>query len=454
MKVIIVGAGEVGYHIASRLALENKDVVVVEKDQDAIKRITDTIDVQVVVGSGSSPVTLNEAGIREAEILLAVTDSDETNLVACLVADAISPHTKKLARLRDAGYDDYHETFRDNVPHIDTVINPEIEVVKTIDQLVSAPGAVDIGEFAEGRVKFVGIRLDENARLAGVRLINLPEYLGDRKILIAAIIREEKLIIPRGDDVLLPNDLIYFMSEKGAVKEALSIFDKKEKPVKRALIIGGGRIGLRLARHWEDRNIHLKIIEHCPKRSQELADILNKAVVFCGDGSDQALLQEEHIEDMDVVVTLTNDEETNILSSLLAKRMGAKKTITRISKFSYFPLMTMIGIEQVVDPRLSAIDTILRHIRRGKVISAMSIRGEEAEVMEAMALETSDIVGKPLERIQFPKGGLVAGIIRGDIFIMPSGKSVIQPEDRILIFARREAIPKIEKILSVKLEFF
>jgi len=454
LKVVIVGAGEVGFHIASRLSHENKDVVVIDKDSDAIRRISDNIDVQVIVGSGSSPVSLEDAGIKEAEILLAVTNSDETNLVACLVANIISPYTKKLARVRDADFDKYHATFRDHAPHIDTLINPEIEVVKTIDRLMNMPGAVDVGKFADGRVKFIGINLDKEARLAGSRLHEIPAMLGKPGPLIAAVIRDEKLIIPSGDDRLLPGDLVYFISEDDKLMDTLAIFDKHAEPVSRVLIVGGGRIGLRLATLLDDKPVYTKIIEKNPDRCAKLAEKLNKVVVLHGDGSDQRLLNEENIQETDFVITLTDDEEINILASLLAKKLGARKTITKISKFSYFPLMSMIGIEQVVSPRLSAINTILQHIRRGKILSSLSIKGEQAEFMEAVALETSEIVGRPLKNISFPKGSLVASIIRNDNIIIPSGDSVIEPDDRIIIFATRQAIPKIEKILTVKLEYF
>lgn len=454
MKIVIVGAGEVGYHIAGRMALENKDVVVVDKNPDAVRRISENIDVQTVTGSGSNPFVLEEAGIREADIMLAVTDSDEVNLVACLMADVLSTHTKKLARLRGAGYDTHHDTLRDHAPHIDTVINPEIEVVKTIEQLMRVPGAVDTGQFAQGRIKYVGIYLDEHARLAGARLAELPNIIGGHRLLIAAIMRDEELIIPTGKDQLLPGDLIYFISEEKHLLKTLSIFDKHAQPVKRVMIIGGGSIGYRLSVALEKAGLYCKIIEKNSNRCTVLAEKLNKTVVLHGDGSDQNLLAEENIGDIDVVVTLTNDEETNILASLLAKRLGAGKTITQISKFSYFPLMTAIGIEQVVSPRLSAINTILQHIRRGKVLSAASLKGELAEVLEVVALETSDIVSKPLKQIAFPKGAIVAGIIRKDRIIIPSGDSIVEPEDRIIIFAHREAINRVEKMLAVKLEYF
>jgi trk system potassium uptake protein TrkA len=453
LKIIIIGAGEVGFHIAGRLALENKDVVVIDQNAEALRRISDEIDAQVLKGSGSSPIMLEEAGIKEAEIVLALTDSDETNLVACLVADILSPVTKKLARIRNSDFDEYHDRFREFAPHIDTVINPEIEVVKTIDRLLSVPGSVDIGEFADGRMKFIGIRLDATARLAGIKLSEIPQKLG-RRTLIAAVIRNEELIIPRGNDRLLANDLIYFISETKNVDEMLSAFDKQAKPLRRVLIVGGGRIGYRLASFLEEKSVYTKIIEKNPERCSQIAERMKKTVILCGDGSDQSQMLEENITDMDAVVTLTDDEETNILVSLLARRMGVRDIITKISKFSYFPLMSMIGIEQVVSPRLSAINTILQHIRRGKVLSAISIKGEEAEVLEAIALPTSDIVGKPLKQIAFPKGALLIGIIHNDEVIMPSGDSIIEPDDRIIIFARREAVQQIEKILTVKLEFF
>lgn len=454
MKIIIIGAGEVGFHIASRLAHENKDVVVIDQNPEAIRRVSDKLDVQTVIGSGSSPVLLQEAGVREAEILLAVTNSDETNLVACLVANILSPSTKKLARIRNADFDEYHATFREQAPHIDTVINPEIEVVKTIDRLMSFPGAADMAEFADGRVKFVGIYLDPESRLANVRLAEFSEKIEGQSPLIAAVVRDEELIIPRGDDRLMPDDLVYFISEENNLLDTLTLFGKHSQPVQNALIVGGGRVGYRLARLLEKKSIYTKIIEKDAEKCTALAESLNKAVVLHGDGSDQELLKEENIQDMDVFIALTNDDETNILASLLAKTMGVRKTITRISKFGYSSLMSTIGIEQVVSSRLSAVNTILQHIRRGKVLSAISIKGEQAEVIEAVALETSDIVGKPLHAVSFPKGALVAGIIHNDEITIPSGESVIEPGDRIIIFARREAIPKVEKVLTVKLEYF
>lgn len=453
MKIIIVGAGQVGFYIASRLAYENKDVVVIDTSPEAVRNVSEKIDVNVVIGSGSSPLVLAEAGIKNADILLAVTDSDETNLVACLMADILSPATKKLARIRKQDYDALHEIFQQGPPHIDMIINPEIEVVKTIERFMSVPGAVDVGEFADGRLKLIGILMDKDAPLAGVKLAELSTRIGTRT-LVVAVVREDATIIPRGDDRLYPGDLVYFISEERHLDKILKAFNKEVNPVRRVMIVGGGRIGLRLAKSLERQAISAKLIERSPERCAEIVEQINKVLVIQGDASDQALLIEENISDMDMVVTLTNDEETNILVSLLAKKMGARKTITKLSKFGYFDLMSTIGLEQVVSSRLSAVNSILQHIRRGKVLSARTMTDEKAEVLEAIALETSDIVGHPLKHTGIPKGALVIAIIRDDAIEIPSGDSVIRPNDRIIIFAKREVVSKIEKILTVKLEFF
>ncbi len=455
MKIIIVGAGEVGFHIAGHLAHENKDVIIIDKDAEALRRVSDNLDVQMIQGSGSSPMVLQETGIPDAEIILAVTDSDEINLVACLMADLLSPTTKKIARVRDADFEPYHGELREHAPHIATIINPEIEVVKTLTVMINLPGAVDIAEFADGRINLIGIYLEKKSRLAGIKLADLPSKIDSNvKPLIAAVLREEQLLIPGGNDRLMPGDIIYLISEEHKLHDTMAVFDKEDQTINRALIVGAGNIGYRLVKELEKTAVHCKIIEKDPDRCAVLAEGLSKSIVLNGDGSDQALLAEENVQDMDVVITLTGDEETNILASLLATRMGARKSITRIDKFSYLSLTKAIGIEQVVSPRLSAINSILQHIRRGRVLSAMSIKGELAEVIEALALENSKIVDRPLKDTNFPAGAILVGIIRQEEIIIPNGDSIVQPADRIIIFATREVIPKIEKILSVKLEYF
>ena len=452
MKIIITGAGEVGYHIAGRLAAENKEVVVIDKNPESIRRVVESIDVEAICGSGSSPEVLKTAGVKSAEMFLAVTDSDEINLVACLMVDAIAPSTRKIARIRQEDFDAYHDVFRDQAPHIDTIINPEIEVVRSIENLLDVPGAADVSEFAGGRLKFVGFYLHNSNPLIGIRLSDIPSKLGGHT-LVAAILRSEELIIPEGRHVLYEGDLVYFISEGKNISRILSALNQRAKPIKSVMIIGGGRIGTRLATVLEKRPIHAKIIERSESRCQVLSELLGKTVVIHGDGSDQGLLMEENLRDMDAIITTTNDEETNILVSLMARRMGTPKAITRLDKFSYFSLMPAIGIEQVVSPRLSAINTILQHIRKGKVLSVRTLTGEQGEIIEAEALRTSDIIGKPLRKKIFPAGSLAIGIIRGETIIIPSGESVIEAGDRVIIFARRQVVNQIEKILSVKLEY-
>lgn len=454
MKIIIVGAGEVGFHLAEHLADEQKDILIIDNDPAAINHVLDNLDVQTITGSGSNPNVLMDAGVESADIILAVTSSDETNLATCLSAHMLAPSITKLARIRQSDFEPYYKYLHDNPPNIDLIINPDIEVVKTIEAMMEIPGAVDVAAFADGRLKFVGVYLTAQSVLANLQLYELPKLKNGRKLLLAAVIRDEKLIIPRGDDKILPGDLVYFIAENEQIDEILGFFGRKQTHVKHMLIIGGGRVGFRLAQSMESKNIACKIIEKSQERCSQLSDRLNKTIVICGDGSDEEILYEENIRNMDAVVTLTGDEETNILVSLLARRLGAAKAIVRIDKFSYFPIMSAIGIEQVISPRLSAINSILHNIRKGKVISSIAIKGEQAEVMETVALETADIVGKPLKDIRFPKNAMVVGLLRGEETIIPDGNTVVVPNDRIIIFAQRDVIDKVEKILAVKLEFF
>ncbi len=454
MKIIIVGAGEVGYQIARRLSSENQNVVVIDLSEDALRRVADNLDVQVIIGSGSSPRVLKEAGIRDADILLAVTDSDEINLVACLMTSLISPATKKLARLRSSAFDMFHGTFQKETPHIDSIINPEIEVVNTIRRLMDVPGAIDVGDFADGAVKYVGIRLAKDSPLDGLKLIDFNDRFGDDRPLIAAIIRDNDIIVPRGVNHIRSGDLIYFICKTARLDATLKLFGITPKPLRRVLIVGGGRIGERLARQIESESIGCKIIESDLARCQVLSEKLNKTVVLHGDGSDQKLFLEENIRDTDVVASVTSDDETNILVSLLTTSLGAKSSITRINKFTYFSLLSAIGIEKVVSPRLSAVSSILQQIRKGKILSAISVFGERAEFIEAIALETSDITNKPLKKLSFPKGAILVCIMRNEEIVIPSGESAVQPGDRIIMFAEKRAVRKLENLLTVKLEFF
>lgn len=455
MKAIIVGAGEVGYHIASKLSLERKDVVLIDRDEDRLRYVGDTLDVQTLSGSGASPELLRKAGIESADMIVAVTDSDESNLVACLMSRIISPGTTRIARIRNHEYYKFEEFKHEDVLGLSLVINPESEVVKTIISLIDVPGALDVVDFAEGRVRLIGLKIRSDSKLAGETMIGLQKIDPDNHILIAAIHRDGEVIIPRGKTRLQAGDLAYVVTRPREVDIILPFFGLKHEPTRFVMIVGGGQVGSLLARELENNGkFKVKLIDRNEERCRILGEQLNKTVVLKGDGTDQDLLKEENVSDVDMFIALTNDEEENVLSCLLAKRLGARHTITRVNKFAYIPLVTAIGLETLVSSRLSAVSAILQNIRRGKVVSVAALKGEDAEVIEFEALQTSEIVGCPLAKMKFPKQALIAAIVRNGEVIIPKGDTVIEPRDRIVIFARREAISKVEKALTVKLEFF
>ena len=454
MRAIIVGAGEVGYHIARKLSQENKDVVLIDREEDRLKFVSDTLDVQTLHGSGASPSLLREAGIDSADMIVAVTDSDESNLVACLISRVLSPNTMRIARIRNQEYIRLEALMGEGVLGLSLAINPESEVVKTIGRLLEVPGAMDVIDFADGRVRLIGLKISPDSHLVGLTMVALQEISAEAHILIAAIHRDDKVIIPHGQTRLMANDLAYVVTRPQEVDNVLSFFGLPHNTVRSVFIVGGGQVGTLLAREMESKGIKAKLIERNADHCRVLSETLDKTIVLKGDGTDQSILEEENVSDADVFIAVTNDEEENVLSCLLAKRLGVRQTITRVNKFAYIPLVTAIGLETLVSSRLSAVSTILRNIRRGKVVSVAALKGEDAEIIEFEALKTSDIVGRPLKDIKFPRQALIATIVRDDQVIIPKGGTVIKPEDRIIIIARREAIPKVEKALTVRLEYF
>lgn len=451
LKVIIVGCGEVGFHIADRLAQENKQVVIIDRNAEALKRLAEYADVQTVHGSGSSPRVLDEAGISDSDILLAVTDSDETNIIACFFANVLAPEALKLARIRNEEYTLYRDALSKDFLNIGMVINPEVEVIKRIDRLVTVPGATEYIEFADGRVVMVGIRVEQGP-LVGAPLTQVRQLMGDIRVVVGAIVRHEKLIIPTGRDYIEQGDLVYFVCEKSDLDKIRKACVCDVGSIRDVLVIGGGNIGIRVASLFEHRGYHTKLVDIDEERCRFLAEKLNKTIVLHGDGTDQDFLKEENVGGMDVVVSVTGDEETNILTALLSKNLGAKRTVTRINKTAYLPLVRAIGIEHSVSPRLAAVNSILHYVRRGKVLSTATIKGDEAEAMEAIAQANSEIVNKPLSEVNFPKGTLLLCIIRGDHVIVPHGDTVIHPQDRIVIFSTLKKISKVEQALTVQLE--
>lgn len=452
MKTIIVGAGEVGYHIAQRLSEENQDVFVIDKDPEKIRLITENLDVQALLGSGTSPDMLRTLGIKEADMLVAATDSDEANLIACLLAKHLNPYILKVARLRNQEYLREKNLFSQDFLGVDRIINPQFIMAETIRNLMMVPGASDVVDFEDGRVKLIGITIKPESPYAGRQLLSFKGLEG--KVLVGAIVRGEKVFIPHGEDTILPNDLLYLVVKSDAMPYEFGFFGPEPKDGGRVIIVGGGETGSALASVLNKTKMNVKIIDKDARKCAALAEKLEKVIVIHGDGTDKDLLQEENIKDADFMLALTGDEENNVLMSLLAKTLGAKKTITRINKLSYISLVSAIGIDTVVSSRLSAIRAILQYIRKGKIISVAPLKGEHAEAIEAEALETSDIVNAPLAKVKFPKGALVGAIIRGKEIVIPKGDSVIKPGDRLIILTVQNVLPKLEKLLTVKLDYF
>lgn len=328
-------------------------------------------------------------------------------------------------------------------------------MVNSVLRLMSVPGAVEINEFAGGKIRLIGINLPDESPLVGTKLLNLREKISDDLgVVIAALVRDGELIIPSGLDEITKGDVVYFVCDIRDQDEILDSLGVSMEPVKEVMIIGGGNIGYKLAKALDNKYYHTRLLEARQKRCEYLSERLDRPIVLMGDSTDQEILREENIQDMDMVIAVTGDEETNILTCLLAKSLGAKRTVTRVNNFGYMPLIEPIGIDFVVCPRQSAINSLLHFIRRGRIISSVNLRGDDAEALEAVAHEDSPIVGKQVMDIDFPRGSLILCFQRGDEVIIPRGDTVVEPEDKLIIISTRQNIPKVEKTLTAKVEFF
>jgi len=454
LKIVIVGAGEVGFNIAKRLTAENKDVILIERKEERVRRIQQILDAQVVLAKGSLPVVFRENNIGSADILIAVTDSDETNIVACLLAQALSKNIVRVARLRDPEFRRGDTgIIQKSALHIDLVISPEEEVAKTLGLLADTPGTSDILEFADGRVKLIGIKVEPDSPMAGKRLMDMATQTDDN-VLVAAIYRKENVIIPRGDTGIKEGDTLFFVTPPHAVRKVLKRFGKDDEQVRRVLVSGGGRLGECVARRLSERGLGTKIIERDRKQCEYLAEVLDRVIVLHGEGTDQRLVLDEGVRDVDMFISAADDEEENVLTALLAKRLGAKRVVSLVDTTDYIPLASTIGVDVVLSPRLSAVSTILQFIRQGRILSVSTLREDLVEAIEFIAMETSKIVGKPLRKLSMPKGTLVGAIVRNDDVIIPDGNTLILEGDRVILFARPDTIPSVEKAVKVNLEYF
>ncbi|MGB0671137.1 MAG: Trk system potassium transporter TrkA, partial [Rhodospirillales bacterium] len=421
-------------------------------------RVTDNLDVQGVLGHASRPDILERAGAADADMIIAVTLADEINMVACQVAHSLFDVPTKIARVRHQSY--LHPSWanlfsRDHMP-IDVIISPEIEVAHAVLRRLRVPGAIEMISLVDDKVRLLGVRCDENCPVINTPLRQLTQLFPDLNIVVVGLVRGDKAIVPSADDQMLPGDDVYFVVDSDQVARAMVAFGHEEPEARRMMICGGGHIGLFLAQLIERESPHvkLKIIESSAKRAEEVAGQVERAVVLHGDVLDTDILQEANVNNVEAVISVTNDDETNILSSLLAKRQGAQRTITLLNSSAYETLVNTLGIDVVVSPRNITVSTILQHVRRGRIHSVHTLRDGFGELIEAEALETSSLVGKPLREVKLPNGVVIGAIVHEGEVVVPRGSSIIQPKDRVVLFAAAEAVRKVEKMFSVRLEYF
>jgi trk system potassium uptake protein TrkA len=451
VSILIIGGGEIGTTLAARLSGERKDVIVVEASEERVRELREGFDVQFVHGSGSNPSVLRAAGLDEAEMLIAVTDSDEVNLVACLVASKQAVIPTKIARVRQPELAEAVERMLGE-DVLDRIINPEQEAAGQILNILRVPGAAGVFEFAGGRVRVVSFAVDASFQ---------PEELGLSELRarhaiecnVVAISRAGRLVIPDGRARIRRGDLVYAAGKPEALVALAGLLGKRHRPVKRVVISGGDNVGYYVARMLEAEGFSLKVIEPDTERCKFLVEGLPRSVVLQGRGTDQELLREENVDDADAFLALTRDEEENVLSALMAKRSGAGKVIALVNKLHYASLVSAIGVDAVVSPNLAAVSAILRFIRRGKVVSVTTVGEEAAEALEVVALETSELVGKPLKQARL-EDAIVGAIVRGDEVIIPAGEDVIEVGDHVVVFALKSAIPALERKMMVKLQYF
>jgi trk system potassium uptake protein TrkA len=457
VKIIILGAGQVGRSVATNLVSEANDITVVDLDPIRLRELQDRFDLRTLEGHGAHPDVLARAGAEDADMIIAVTNSDETNMVACQVAYTLFHTPTKIARVRAPSFLDQDKLFDGSAFAIDVRISPEQLVTDYIMRLIEHPGALQVTDFAESKIRLVAVRAYYGGPLVGHELRTLYEHMPHIETRVAAIYRQDRAIHPRGDTVIEADDEVFFIAAPKHIRSVISELRRLEKPYKRLMFAGGGNIGTRLARSLETQ-YRVKIIERDLGRCRQIAETLERSIVLHGDAADEELLMEESVNDTDVFCAVTNDDEANILSAMLAKRLGARKVMALINRPAYVNLVQSESIDIAISPQQATIGSLLRHVRRGDVVMVHSLRRGVAEGIEAIAHgdeSSSKVVGRAIEDIRLPKGTHIGAIARGNQVIIAHHDVVVQSGDHVILFIEdRKRVPEVEKLFQVSVTFF
>ncbi|MCF6321060.1 MAG: Trk system potassium transporter TrkA [Rhizobiaceae bacterium] len=458
MRILICGAGQVGYGIAERLSAEQNDVSVIDSSPELISNIQDRLDVRGYVGHGAHPDVLARAGAEQADMIIGVTLYDEVNMVACQVAHSLFNVPTKIARIRAQSYRQPHwqNLFsRENMP-IDVIISPEIEVGDVIMRRIALPGAKDVVTFLDDEAAMVAIECDENCPVVDTPLSQLTELFPDLNAVVCGIYRDGQMIAPKSMDQILLGDLAYVIAARGQIRRTLSIFGKEKSEAGRILIAGGGNIGLYLAQQIEEKMpaARVRVIESNRETAIKMADELSRTVVLHGSALDEQLLSEAGAANSDLMVAITNDDQVNILSSVMARKLGCKSNLALLNNPGYHGFTKSLGIDDYINPRSITISRVLQHVRRGRILGVYSLQNGAAEIIEAEALDTSPLVGRPLRELDLPGGVRIGAIYHDGNVISPSGDSIIKSGDKVVIFALNDMVHEVEQMFRASLEFF
>jgi len=454
MNIIVCGAGRVGFSIAKQLSAQSHSVTMIDQSSEDIQKISETIDVKAIVGRATFPSVLEKAGAKEADMIIAVTKSDEVNMIICQIAHSIFNVAKKIARIRSHDYLDpkYGKLYSKIELPVDVIISPELEVAKSLQRKLEAPGALDNVPFAKDKIKMLEIAIDEKCPLVNIQLNKLTKAFPDLEANILGVIRDEKFLILSKTDKMKLNDKAYVVINSSQLNRTLAVFGHEEKIAKKILIVGGGNIGLNLAKNLEKslEDARIKIIEKNKERAEQIVSELENSIVINGDGLDEEVLKEANIEEIETVLALTNDDENNVMLCVLSEKSSPnKRTIALVNKSNYSLLQSSLKIDDLVDPRMMTVSTILKHVHKGTIETVYSLLDGEYEFIEAEIIESSELINKSLKESNLPKEIRIGAILRKDDIIIPKSNFIFEKKDLVVFLTKRDQLGKVENLFRV-----